>query len=108
MVTTRTGAEVHALPTRPRRPARSPPRTRISVVSGVPINVGTAVYFDDEKSAEPPFHETNLGLLLIALALGLSIVICHYQVSDEVTSIHAPGWKFRPFGGGLSWIFPDS
>lgn len=106
MVTTRTGIEIRALPPRPRRPARSPVRAR--VVSGVPINVGTAVYFDDEKSAEPPFHETNLGLLLIALAFGLSIVICHYQVNDEVAPVPAPGWKFRPFGGGLRWIFPDS
>ena len=89
---------------------RSPERARVRVVDGVPVNVGTPVYLDIDKDDWPPFHETNLGLLVIALVFALSILICHYQTNDMVTSVPAPapGWKFRPFGSGLSWIFPDS
>ena len=106
MVTTRTGVEIRAPPSRPRRPAHSPVRARI--VDGVPVKVGTPVYLDLNKDDWPPFHETNLGLLLIALVFGLSILICHHQTRDEVTSIPAPTWKWRPFGGGLSWVLPGS
>ena len=110
MVTTRTGAEVRAPLPRLRRPVSSPERARVRAVNGVPANVATPVYLPNDANdlmLEPPFHETNLGLLVIALAFGLSILICHHQTRDEVTSIPAPAWKFRPFGGGLNWMFPE-
>ena len=89
MVSTRSGAQVRALPHR--RPARSPARAR----PGPPAR--------EKDAAPPPFHETACGLLLVVLSIGLSIFICQQQQADEaVVAIPAPAWKLRPFWPLLS------
>jgi hypothetical protein len=106
MVTTRSG--VLAQPFARHRPARSPVKARLVAVKGVPVGVLARVSDDDKQPAG-----AMPTLLLIFLAIGMSIVICQYEVNQGPVAAlpPPPRWKWSPLGTLLSlaeWLLEEN